>query len=148
MCVGSILQADVGFEYARTDDDSKALNKHSFGAALQQERRPNRIGIEAFHRECKDKDSSRHVIKRNPENFNDALNQLKTSIANQMAIYESKSANYNHRQIYFADGTVSPTDKGNMSRPLDNEGHNLAQIVTKLADIMLSTNQHSRGLTD
>ena len=65
-----------------------------------------------------------------------------------MAIYESKSANYNHRQVYFADGAVSPTDKGNMSRPLDNEEHNLAQIVTKLADIMLSTNQHSRGLTD
>ena len=36
----------------------------------------------------------------------------------------------------------------NMSSPLDNEVHNLAQLVTKLADVMLSTNQHNRGLAD
>ncbi|CAC5415444.1 unnamed protein product [Mytilus coruscus] len=38
-----------------------------------------------------------------------------------MAKYGSKSANYAHRQVFFADGAVSPTDKGNMSTPLENE---------------------------
>ena len=52
------------------------------------------------------------------------------------------------KSIYFADGVVSPTDKGNMNSHLDNEVHNLTQIVTRLADVMFSTNQHNRGLTD
>ena len=65
-----------------------------------------------------------------------------------MALYGSKSANYDHRQVYFADGAVSPTDKRNMSSPLDNEVHNFTQIATKLTDVMLSTNQHNRGLSD
>ena len=65
-----------------------------------------------------------------------------------MAIYGLTCANYDHRQVYFADGAVSPIDKRNMSSPLDNEVHNFTQIVTKLADVMLSTNQHNRGLAD
>ena len=35
-----------------------------------------------------------------------------------------------------------------MSSPLDNEVHNLTQIVTKLDDFMLSTNQHNFGVAD
>ena len=35
-----------------------------------------------------------------------------------------------------------------MSSPLDYELHNLTQLVTKLDDVMLSTNQHNFGLAD
>ncbi|CAC5376678.1 unnamed protein product [Mytilus coruscus] len=108
----------------------------------------DQIGTEAFLRGCKDKDSARHVIERNPETINKALKQLKTSIANQKAIYGSKSDNCAHRQVSFADSAVSPTDKGNVCSPLENEMRNLTQIVTKLADVMLSTDQRYRGLTD
>ncbi|CAC5369559.1 unnamed protein product [Mytilus coruscus] len=38
-------------------------------------------------------------------------------------------------QVFFADGAVSPTDKGNMSSPLENEVRNLTQIVTKLISV-------------
>ena len=110
--------ADVDLEYTRmvnTNDDSKT--KKSIEEALQQERGSDQIGTGAFVRGCKDKYSARNVRETNPEAINKALKQLKTSISNQMAIYGSKRANYDHRQVYFADGAVSPTIKGNMSSP-------------------------------
>ena len=138
--------ADVALEYAykvRTDDDSKSLRK-----ALKQRFRKkdgDQIWTQAFLRGSKDKDSARHVIESNPDTINKALKQMKTSKANQMAIYGSKSA---HRQVFFDDGTVSPSDKGNMSSPLENEMRYLTQIVTKLAGFMVSTNLRYHWLAD
>ena len=87
-------------------------------AALQEERRCDQIGTEAFLRGCKDTDSQRHVIERNPKTINKVFKQLKISISNPMAIYGPKSANYAQREVFFADGAVSPTDEGNMNSPL------------------------------
>ncbi|CAC5371466.1 unnamed protein product [Mytilus coruscus] len=133
---------------SRKKSVAKLCLKKSIKAALQQERRSSQIGTESFLRGCIDRASARHVKERNPETINKVLKQLKTSIANQMAIYGSKSANYAHRQVFFVDGAVSPTDKGNMNSPLENKVRNLTQIVTKLADVMLSTYQRNRGLAD
>ena len=44
-----------------------------------------------------------------------------------MAIYDQKVPimPISIRQVFFADGAVSPTDKGNMSSPLENKVRNL-----------------------
>lgn len=108
----------------------------------------DQIGTEAFLRGCKDKEAARHVIERNPESINKALKIMKTSIANQKAIYGSRSPNFAHRQVSFADSAGKSQDKESASTvnsPLEKEVRNLTQLVTKLTEVMLSSDQHTRG---
>ena len=82
----------------------------------------DQIGSEAFLRGCRDKDSAWHVIERNPDSINKALKLMKSSIANQKAIYGSRSPNFAHRQVLFAKNVKeegkSPT---NSNLPLEKE---------------------------
>ncbi|CAC5414673.1 unnamed protein product [Mytilus coruscus] len=89
---GSMTWEAFIYQFERTagrrqwENRKKGLKK-SIEAALQHESRSDQIGTEAFLRGFKNKESARHVIERNPETINKALKQLKTPIANQMAIY-------------------------------------------------------------
>ncbi|CAC5415863.1 unnamed protein product [Mytilus coruscus] len=108
----------------------------------------HQIGTEAFLRGCKDKEAARHVTEKNPESINKALKIMKTSIANQKAIYGSRSPNFAHRQVSFADSAGKSHDKESTSTvnsPLEKEVRNLTQLVTKLTEVMLSSDQHTRG---
>ncbi|CAC5415896.1 unnamed protein product [Mytilus coruscus] len=108
----------------------------------------DQIGTEAFLRGCKDKEAARHVIERNPESINKALKIMKTSIANQKAIYGSRSPNFAHRQVSFADSAGKSHEKEStrtVNSPLEKEVRNLTQLVTKLTEVMLSSDQHTRG---
>ena len=106
----------------------------------------DQIGTEAFLRGCRDKESARHVIERNPNSINNALKLMKASIANQRAIYGSRSPNFAHRQVSFVDSSnkMEETEKSANS-PLEKEIRNLTQIVSKLAGIMISSEQNMRG---
>ncbi|CAC5415783.1 unnamed protein product [Mytilus coruscus] len=92
----------------------------------------DQIGTEAFLRGCKDKEAARHVIEKNPESINKALKIMKTSIANQKAIYGSRSPNFAHRQVSFADSAGKSHDKESTSTvnsPLEKEERTIGKSL-------------------
>lgn len=100
----------------------------------------DQIGTEAFLRGCKDKESARHVIERNPVSINKALKLIKSAIANQKAIYGTRSPTFAHRQVTFKDSTDKKEAPPN-SNPLEKEVQNLTKVVSKLAELMISSEQ-------
>lgn len=70
---------------------------------------------------------------------------MKASIANQKAIYGSRSPNFAHWQVSFAEGTDKAEKGKTEGTPLEQEVRNLTQVVTKLAGIMISSEQNPRG---
>ena len=97
----------------------------------------DQIGTEAFLRGCRDKESARHVIERNPSSINKAVKLMKSTFANQKAIYGTRSPNYAHRQVSFED-TRKDKEKNQQHSPLEQEVRTLTQVVTRLADLMIS----------
>ena len=97
----------------------------------------DQIGTEAFLCGCRDKDSARHVIEKNPCSINKAVKLMKSTLANQKAIYGTRSPNFAHRQVSFED------TKKDTSQHLEKEVRTLTQVVTKLADLMISDRNKS-----
>ena len=97
----------------------------------------DQIGTEAFLRGCRDKESARCVIEKNPSSISKAVKLMKSTLANQKAIYGTRSPNFAHRQVSFQD-TRKDTDANQQHMPLEKEVRNLTQVVTKLADLMIS----------
>lgn len=56
----------------------------------------DQILTESFIRGCRDKEAARSVMETNPKNNHEALDMIKTSIANQQAVYAASKAYY-HR---------------------------------------------------
>ncbi|CAG2215970.1 unnamed protein product [Mytilus edulis] len=66
----------------------------------------DQIGTEAFLRGCQEKEAARIVIEKNPRTINESLKWIKSSLANQKAIYgarKSYSQLYTQRQVTFSD---------------------------------------------
>ncbi|CAC5411290.1 unnamed protein product [Mytilus coruscus] len=69
----------------------------------------DQIGTEAFLRGCQEKEAARIVIEKNPRTINEALKLIKSSLANQKAIYGARKSysgrpqSYSQRQVTFSD---------------------------------------------
>ncbi|CAC5401507.1 unnamed protein product [Mytilus coruscus] len=69
----------------------------------------DQIGNEAFLRGCQEKEAARIVIEKNPRTINEALKWIKSSLANQKAIYGDRKSysgrpqSYSQRQMTFSD---------------------------------------------
>ncbi|VDI10634.1 Hypothetical predicted protein [Mytilus galloprovincialis] len=66
----------------------------------------DQIATEAFLRGCQEKEAARIVIEKNPRTINESLKWIKSSLANQKAIYgarKSYSQLYTQRQVTFSD---------------------------------------------
>ncbi|CAC5366980.1 unnamed protein product [Mytilus coruscus] len=69
----------------------------------------DQIGTEAFLRGCQEKEAARIVIEKNPRTINEALKWIKSSLANQKAIYGARKSysgrpqSYSQRQVTFSD---------------------------------------------
>ena len=56
---------------------------------------------------CKEKEAARYVIERNPKSINEALKWVKSSIANQRAIYGTRHGSYSSRNLPYAQRQVT-----------------------------------------
>ncbi|CAG2249837.1 unnamed protein product [Mytilus edulis] len=69
----------------------------------------DQLGTEAFLRGCQEKEAARIVIEKNPRTINEALKWIKSSLANQKAIYGARKSysgrpqSYSQRQVTFSD---------------------------------------------
>ncbi|CAC5392532.1 unnamed protein product [Mytilus coruscus] len=69
----------------------------------------DQIDTEAFLRGCQEKEAARIVIEKNPRTINEALKWIKSSLANQKAIYGARKSysgrpqSYFQRQVTFSD---------------------------------------------
>ncbi|CAG2251986.1 unnamed protein product [Mytilus edulis] len=69
----------------------------------------DQIGTEAFLRGCQEKEAARIVIEKNPRTINESLKWIKSSLANQKAIYGARKSysgrpqSYSQRQVTFSD---------------------------------------------
>lgn len=94
------------------------------------------IAIETFLRGCRDKDSASKAMERNPRTLNKAVKLVKTSIANQRALFGSTRNNshaYYQRQVTFAD-TESPRSTSPMNSQTNNSS--LEQEVRNLTGVL------------
>ena len=110
----------------------------------------DQIGTEAFLRGCLEKDAARIVIEKNPRTINEALKWIKSSLANQKAIYGARrnytgrTQLYAQRQVTFSDvndpdrSPQRPTASPNSHRPektdssLQSDIRSLVSLVGQL----------------
>ncbi|CAC5360378.1 unnamed protein product [Mytilus coruscus] len=96
------------------------------------------ISVEAFLRGCREKKSAMKAMEKSPTSLSKAVKYVKTSLANQKAIFGSgKTADYAQRQV-----TLSNTEKSMHNEPmkmpqstcLENELQNLSSLFGKLSN--------------
>ena len=102
----------------------------------------DQIGTEAFLRGCKEKDAARIVIEKNPRTINEALKWIKSSLANQRAIYgarsphSSRSPQYVQRQVTFSDAAQSDSSPQRPSASTANSDKALHSDVRDLVSLV------------
>lgn len=88
------------------------------GYPLAEKRTVQQISVEAFLRGSREKDAARTAMEKNPKDIYKALKYLKASVANQRAIFGTRSYGYPQRQVSFADLQEENVSSGLFHRPL------------------------------
>jgi hypothetical protein len=61
------------------------------------------MATEAFLRGCREKEAARAAMEKEPRSIHKALKYVKTSLANQCAIFGVRGSSYGQRQVTFSD---------------------------------------------
>ncbi|CAC5409272.1 unnamed protein product [Mytilus coruscus] len=105
------------------------------------------ISVEAFLRGCKEKEAAMKAIEKNPTSLSKAVKYVKTSLANQKAIFGSgKISAYSQRQVIFSDTEKSSHNelvRMPQSTCLENELKNLSSLVGKLSNTTETSEKRS-----
>lgn len=100
------------------------------------------ISTENFIMGCRDKEAARSVMEKNPKNIHEALDMIKTSIANQQAIYGTSKAFY-YRQVSF-DMSEQNTSDESLEIKASKQQKNIDQLeqkISKLTDMVFGMKQ-------
>ena len=99
------------------------------------------IATEAFLRGCKEKEAAIKAMEKNPVTLSKAIKFVKTSLANQKAIFGSEKTSLAQRQVTFSDteGTNSKEkENSHMQRLtcLEQEIRNVFSLVGRLRTML------------
>lgn len=93
------------------------------------------IATEAFLRGCKEKDAAIKAMEKNPTSLSKAVKYVKTSLANQKAIFGGTKQSYSKRQVTFSDTEeVLPNQPSGHASSLEQEIKNLSSLVGQLSN--------------
>ena len=106
------------------------------------------IATEAFLRGCKEKEAAMKAMEKNPQTLTKAVKYVKTSLANQKALFGSaKTTAYAQRQVSFSDtegATQNEPSYTPQSTCLEHEIKNLSSLIGKLSSSIDDNNEKKR----